>query len=222
MLSKTVFISFAYLVIFSSSLSAYYRSTSQSRQNYLNLQSPQHSLPHSHHQPEQIGIKNDDSLEDNLEVGSVDEGSVVASEEGDGGGHLGDIPEPVGDVELSPDWLPLLSATLPGRLGHLRGPDPAGGHRVHSEQPFRLTFNSREPVPDLERSKVQGHVLGEDVDGTFRGGVGPSVGLSLVGGDAADVDHAAVLCDGEGLDVVGQRLHHEAVPGDIDPIRRII
>ena len=48
-------------------------------------------------------------LQLHLQVGGVDEGGVPAGEEGDGGRHLADVSDPVGDVELSPDRLPLLS-----------------------------------------------------------------------------------------------------------------
>ena len=48
-------------------------------------------------------------LQRHLQVGGVDEGGVPAGEEGDGGRHLADVSDPVGDVELSPDRLPLLS-----------------------------------------------------------------------------------------------------------------
>ena len=44
-----------------------------------------------------------------LQVGGVDEGGVPAGEEGDGGRHLADVSDPVGDVELPPGRLPLLS-----------------------------------------------------------------------------------------------------------------
>ena len=43
------------------------------------------------------------------------------------------------------------------------------------------------------------------------------VGLGLVGGDAAEVDNAGVLLAGVRLDVVSQRLHHEAVAGHVHP-----
>ena len=51
-----------------------------------------------------------------LQVGGVDEGGVPAGEEGDGGRHLADVSDPVGDVELPPDWLPLLSPPSSGSL----------------------------------------------------------------------------------------------------------
>ena len=82
---------------------------------------------------------------------------------------------------------------------------------------INLIFVNCIQFPDFEGREVQRHVLGEDVDGSLGGSVGPPVGLGLVGGDAADVDHAAVLGGGVGPDVVGHRLDHEAVPGNIHP-----
>ena len=55
-------------------------------------------------------------LQPHLQVGGVDEGGVPAGEEGDGGRHLADVPDPVGDVELSPHRLPLLSPPGPSSL----------------------------------------------------------------------------------------------------------
>ena len=52
-----------------------------------------------------------------LQVGGVDEGGVPAGEESDGGRHLADVSDPVGDVELSPDRLPPLSPSSSGSLG---------------------------------------------------------------------------------------------------------
>ena len=43
------------------------------------------------------------------------------------------------------------------------------------------------------------------------------VRLGLVSRDAAEVDNAGVLLGGVGLDVLGEGLHHEAVPGHVHP-----
>jgi hypothetical protein len=57
-----------------------------------------------------LGVSNDfllPKLHHHLQVRGVDKGGISAGQEGDGGRHLGHLPQAAADVEAAPHWLPL-------------------------------------------------------------------------------------------------------------------